>query len=254
MLELELSVGVLLALIFAAFVAGYLDTLVGGGGLITIPALLMAGVPPLMTLGTNKLQAVAGSGTASLMMLRLGKVSFRQVRWLMLAAFVGSLIGTLLVQTFSAEVLELVIPVVIVVIAVYFLFSPNSAFVSRQPRITEKTYAATAVPAVGFYDGMFGPGTGSFFVLAGVSLRGEQIVDATARAKTMNFATNLASLIVFLVFGQFLLLVGLGMMVGQALGARLGAHTLVRINPRYLRLLVIGMCLIMLASWGLQSL
>ena len=183
MLELEFSIFVLLALCLAAFAAGYLDTLVGGGGLITIPALLMAGVPPLAALGTNKLQAVSGSGTATLMMFRLNKVRFSDVRVYMLIAFIGSLLGTVAVQYFSTESLKILIPLVIVLIAGYFLLAPLPATVMRQPRVSHRTYASTAVPAIGAYDGMFGPGTGSFFVLAGVALRGQEIVDATARAK-----------------------------------------------------------------------
>ena len=253
-MEVELSLWVLLALCLAAFAAGYLDTLVGGGGLITIPALLMAGVPPLAALGTNKLQAVSGSGTASIMMFRLKRVRFAEVRWLMLIAFAGSLLGTIAVQYFSVEALNILIPLVIILIAVYFLLAPKQVTETREARISHSAYASSAVPVIGAYDGMFGPGTGSFFVLAGVSLRGQQIVDATARAKTMNFATNLASLLVFAIYGQLWIVVGLVMMIGQITGARLGAKTLVTINPAVLRYLVIGMCLVMLVSWGLSEL
>ena len=141
----------------------------------------------------------------------------------------------------------------IVLIASYFLLAPAPKAEHREPRVSHRTYASTAVPAIGAYDGMFGPGTGSFFVLAGVALRAQQIVDATARAKSMNFATNLASLIVFALYGQLLITVGVVMMVGQVLGARLGAQTLMTINPAVLRYLVIGMCTVMLVSWGIKE-
>lgn len=252
-MEIQLSVQVLVLLFLAAVAAGYLDTLVGGGGLITIPALLMAGVPPIYALGTNKLQAVSGSGTASLLMFRRGRVTFSVVRWLMLSAFVGSICGTIIVQYFDTELLNVLIPVVIVLIALYFILSPSKVLIERAPKISKSRYGITAVPSIGFYDGMFGPGTGSFFVLAGVSLRGQEIVEATANAKALNFATNLASLLIFIVYGKLLWLIGGVMIVGQVIGASMGARTLLTINPLLLRYLVIGMCLFMLGSWMIST-
>jgi len=250
----EPSITTLLWLVAAAFVAGFIDTLVGGGGLITIPALMVAGVPPIFALGTNKLQAVAGSGTASMTMLLRGKVRFSEVRSLMLAAFLGSLLGSIVVQFFNAGLLNIVIPIVIVLIAVYFVMAPTQSLTEREPRISKTVYRATAVPGIGFYDGMFGPGTGSFLVLAGVSLRGHQIVDATAIAKTLNFATNLASLLVFISFAKVLWLIGVVMMFGQFFGASLGSRVLLTINPVFLRYLVIIVCFAILIAWGLKVL
>lgn len=249
MLEIELSWWLIIGLVAAAFVAGYIDTLVGGGGLITIPALMMAGVPPLATLGTNKIQAVFGSGTASFMMFRLKKVRFSHVRDLMVLAFIGSLIGTVAVQFIDTAILEWLIPVVILLIAVYFLIAPQASIESKPARVSRARYAATAVPGIGVYDGMFGPATGSFFVLAGVAMRGQDIVSATARAKTLNFSTNLASVLVFAYYGQILFGVGLCMMVGQILGARMGSKALLSIEPSLLRVLVISMSCIMLVMW-----
>ncbi|MEM7359539.1 MAG: TSUP family transporter [Pseudomonadota bacterium] len=250
---LDLSITVLLMLCLAAMAAGYLDTLVGGGGLITIPALLIAGVPPIFALGTNKLQAVVGTATASAMMISRRKVRFEQVSMMMLVAFIGSLLGALAVQYVDSQALSIMIPVVIVGIAVYFVVAPKQTLEAREPRISPAAYNASAVPGIGFYDGMFGPGTGSFFVLAGVSLRGQGVVDATAIAKPLNFATNLASLLVFVVFGKLLWLIGGVMMVGQIIGANLGARTLLTINPVVLRYLIIGVCFVMLISWTLTS-
>lgn len=249
----EPSLTLMLLLLIVAFAAGFIDTLVGGGGLITIPALMAAGVPPIFALGTNKLQAVAGSGTASVTMFMRKKLRFKDVRSLMAMAFVGSFLGSVVVQFFDAELLNIAIPLVIVIIAVYFVMSPAQSLTEREPRISRTTYRATAVPGVGFYDGMFGPGTGSFFVLAGVSLRGQQIVDATVIAKTLNFATNLAALIVFIGYAKVLWLIGGVMMIGQALGASLGSRVLLTINPAILRYLVIIVCFAILAAWGAKT-
>ncbi len=243
---------VLVLLIVSAFLAGYIDTLVGGGGLITIPALMAAGLPPILALGTNKLQAVAGSGTASLAMLRSRKVRFREVRWLMLTAFIGSLCGALIVQLIDTRALNIIIPLVLLFIGVYFVLSPTLSLTERPPKLAKRAYGMSAVPGIGLYDGMFGPGTGSFFVWAGVSLRGQPIVRSTMLAKTLNFATNIAALIVFVGLGKVVWLLGLAMMVGQIAGASLGARSLMSINPTFLRYLVIAVCFTILAWWGLR--
>ena len=250
---INLSESAVLLLLIAALLAGFIDTLVGGGGLITIPALMAVGVPPIFALGTNKLQAVAGSGAASIALLLRRKVSFNAVKSVMLMAFLGSLLGSVVVQFFDASVLNFMIPIVIIAIAIYFVMAPTHSLTEREPTMSKMAYRAGAVPGIGFYDGMFGPGTGSFFVLGEVMLRGQPIVNATVIAKTLNFATNIASLLVFVVFGKVLWLVGGTMMIGQFIGASLGARVLLTINPAYLRYLVIGVCITILLFWGLQG-
>ena len=225
------TITVIVLLLAAAFVAGYIDTLVGGGGLITIPALMAAGLPPIMALGTNKLQAVAGSATATITLLSQSKIKFFDVKWLMVAAFIGSLVGATAVQFIDTDVLNWVIPSVIMAIGAYFIITAKKKVVERPPLLTKKAYGLTAVPVVGFYDGMFGPGTGSFFVWAGVALKGQAIVRSTMTAKALNFSTNLAALIVFTWFGKIAWGIGLSMMLGQALGAHLGAKSLMTVNP-----------------------
>lgn len=243
----------LLFLFVAASIAGFIDTLAGGGGLITIPALILSGIPPHAALGTNKLQSSVGSGTATLLMFRKKRVCWQRVRFLMLAAFIGSLAGTLAVQYVDADVLSFIIPVVLVFIAAYFLLAPGLSEVEKKPVLSERFYQGLLIPAIGWYDGMFGPGTGSFFALAGVSLRGHGLIDSTVVAKTLNFATNIASFLVFLLAGKIVWLAGAIMMVGQFIGAALGAHCLLRINQFYLRVLVVAMCFAMLARYAYSA-
>lgn len=246
----SLTNDVLAFLFMAAFVAGFLDTLAGGGGLIALPALIMCGIPPLLALGTNKLQGTMGTATASLMMFRLRKVNWRDVRAPMLFAFLGSVAGSVAVQFVNTEVLVFVIPFILLLIAVYFIISPFIRLKTSGPRLSRSRYERTVVPLIGWYDGMFGPGTGSFLALAGVSLQGKGLIDATAVAKTLNFATNIASLSVFLLVGKVMWSAGLVMMVGQVAGAWAGAKCLVKINPAALRLLVVTMCLGMLLKYA----
>ena len=236
-------------LFFIAIVAGFLDTLAGGGGLLTLPALMMAGMPPLAALATNKLQSSMGTATATIMMLRNRRVRWHQVKGLMVSAFIGSAIGTVIIQLINTDALTVVIPFVIACIGLYFLFTPTVDDLNKKPRILASTYQKIVVPIIGCYDGLFGPGTGSFFALAGRSLRAQSFLEATATAKTLNFATNIASLIIFLFGGQVIWIVGFIMMIGQFIGAWLGSHCLFKIPVAYLKYLVVIMCFGMLAKY-----
>lgn len=236
-------------LLFVAIVAGFIDTLAGGGGLLTLPALMMAGIPPLPALATNKLQSSMGTATATLMMLRNKRVRWHDVKWLMLSAFIGSAIGTVIIQLINTDALSVVIPVVIGFIGLYFLFTPTVDEENKKPRVTKSRYKKIVVPLIGCYDGLFGPGTGSFFALAGRALRAQPFLEATAIAKTLNFSTNIASLIVFLFAGQVIWLIGFAMMLGQFIGAWLGSHCLFKIPVMYLRYLVVVMCFAMLVKY-----
>ena len=244
-----LSYGMLGFLFFISVMAGLIDTMAGGGGLLTVPALMMSGIPPLSVLGTNKFQSTMGSGTATCMMLNKKKIKFADVKYKMLTAFIGATIGTILIQFVNTKTLSFVIPIILLIVLLYFIFAPKVEQATGAPKISDKRFQNAVVPAIGCYDGMFGPGTGSFLIMAGVSLRGQGIIHSSALAKSMNFATNVASLIVFLLVGKVFWLVGLLMMVGQFIGARFGAHYLFRIDPKYLRLLIIVMSLGMLARY-----
>jgi uncharacterized membrane protein YfcA len=244
-----LGIEVLFFLFFVAFVAGFIDTLAGGGGLIALPALIMTGIPPLFALGTNKLQGTMGTATASFMMFKNKKVLWPNVRYLMLSAFIGSALGTIAVQFVNTRILTFVIPVVLLFTAIYFLFFQGSGQRSLHPILSKQKYQRAIMASIGWYDGMFGPGTGSFFALAGVSVRGLGLIDATAVAKTLNFSTNIAALIVFLIAGKVVWAAGLLMMLGQLIGAFAGSKYLFRVNPKKLRLIVVAMCLGMLGKY-----
>ena len=245
----SLSIEMVVFLFVIAILAGLIDTLAGGGGLIVLPALIITGIPPLAALGTNKLQGSVGTATATYMLFKKRKISWDQVKYMMLTAFIGAVIGTVIVQFINTEILSLVIPIVLLLIGLYFLFTPTATEEQRPAKISASKYRDTIVPAIGCYDGMFGPGTGSFFALAGVSFKGLGLISSTAEAKPLNFATNIASLIVFIMAGQVFWLVGVLMMFGQVIGAWLGTHCLFIVNPKYLRGLVVVMCFSMLAKY-----
>lgn len=252
-MDFILSPETLAMLFVAATVAGFVDTIAGGGGLITIPMLLLAQVPPLHALATNKLQGSFGSLTAASMMVRRGLVRLSDMRVLFLCSLAGAALGAFAVQFVHTDTLDVVIPVVLTCIALYFLLAPNAGVLDSRPRIKPGTYQSMVVPGIGFYDGMFGPGTGSFFSLAGVSLRGQNLVTATAHAKVLNFASNVASLMVFIVGGKVLWTIGAAMIAGQVIGAWFGAHAVVRGGTRLIRPVIVTVCFVMLGRYLWQK-
>lgn len=243
---MALSWNALALLAVVALVAGFLDTLAGGGGLLTLPALLLAGVPPLAALGTNKLQGSFGTGMATYQVLRRRRVSWPRVRGPMAFAFGGSVAGSVAIQWVNTDGLRVLIPVVLAVIAAYFLFVPRAHEPPSEPRIGSRVFDGYVVPAIGAYDGAFGPGTGSLFALSGVALRAQTLVQSTAVAKTLNFATNVAALAVFLIAGHLVWAAGAAMICGQLLGAYVASHLLFRVKPLVIRVLIVVMSLGML--------
>ncbi|WP_019672597.1 TSUP family transporter [Psychrobacter lutiphocae] len=248
-MELALSIDVIVMLAGVAAVAGFIDAIAGGGGLLTIPAMLLANIPPVMTLGTNKLQAASGALTASITMIKKGVVSPSNMKQAIIAAFIGSAAGTIAVQLSPPDLLAKLIPFLIAIIGIYTLFAPNLGEVEAEPRVSESTWQRVISPLIGFYDGYVGPGTGMFFALGNVALRGREIIAATGTAKVLNLSTNIASLIFFILGGKVLWSVGLAMMVGQTLGAFAGSHLVIKGGSKIIRPMIVIMCLAMLTKY-----
>lgn len=245
----EFSIEIISLLIGVAFIAGFVDAIAGGGGLLTIPALLLSGMPPLSALATNKLQASAGSLSASIAMIRKKLISPKQIKFALLMAFIGSALGTSLLHFVSSEQLILIIPILMAIIGIYTLFMPNLGEKQSTAKMSERQWQTTIVPLIGFYDGFLGPGTGTFFSLSNVILRGRDIIQATATAKLLNFATNFSALLFFIIGGQIVWLVGLLMMVGQMVGAYLGSQLMVKGGVKIIRPMIVLMCFAMLIKY-----
>lgn len=248
-MDFVLSWELLLFLFGIAMLAGFIDTLAGGGGLITVPVLLLSGLPSIQALATNKIQSSFGTLVATANMFRGRLIKLETIRLPFIMSLFGAALGTLLVQRLNVAVLDVVIPIVLVVIGFYFLLVKGAGAVARKPRMPEKTFNTTVVPVIGFYDGLFGPGTGSFFSLANVALRGEQIVQATANAKAFNFASNMASAVVFILGGNVLWSVGIVMMVGQVIGATLGSKVMISHGARLIRPIIVIVCFLMVTRY-----
>lgn len=240
MFEIATETALLLGLV--AFVAGFIDSIAGGGGLIAVPALLLAGLTPVQALGTNKLQSLFGSGSATLAYAAKGHVDLKKQLPSAALCFLGGAIGAVLATIIPGEWLRAFLPILLVAIALYFAFKPNMDDVDRMQRMTPFLFGVTIVPAIGLYDGVFGPGTGSFFMLAFVTLLGYGVLKATAHTKLLNFSSNIGSFIVFAFAGAVVWKVGLLMGVAQFLGARLGASLAMRVGARLIKPLLVTTC------------
>jgi len=223
-------------LLFAAgFSAGLIDSIAGGGGIISVPVLLNFGLPPQLALGTNKFQASFGSVAASWRYVRRGLVDLRACRLGILLTLTGALAGALAVQHVDSQVLEKMIPVLLTTVIVYLIFQPQIGLEDRPARLSPVFFYTVFGLGLGFYDGFFGPGTGSFWAIAFVLLCGYNLTRATAHTKVMNATSNLASLALFAAAGLVHLGAGLVMAAGQVTGAHLGAGLVVRKGARFVR-------------------
>ena len=235
----EVAADLALILMAAAFLAGFVDAIAGGGGLITVPVLLLSGAPPVVALATNKLQGTFGAATAALTYARAGHVRLTDQWAMALVAAAAGAIGAVVAHLVPADVLRIIMPVVLVTIAAFFALKPGLTDADRVQRMAPGVFAFTAVPLIAAYDGFFGPGTGSFFMLAFVMLAGFGVLKATTHTKLLNFASNFGSLLVFALGGAIWWKLGLAMAVAQVAGAALGARLAMRIGARLIKPLLV---------------
>jgi uncharacterized membrane protein YfcA len=237
-----LPVSSILLLSLVSLLAGAIDAIAGGGGLLTVPALLAAGLPADLALGTNKGQAVFGSGAALLRFARAGLVDGRMSRVTFPAGFLGSLAGAALVLLVPPTVLRPVVLVLLVLVAVVLALRPAAPAprAGTTARARPLRVAAAIAAVVGAYDGFFGPGTGTFLIFSFVVFLGLRMQEASADAKVVNFASNLAAMLLFATRGLVIWPVALPMAAGQFVGATLGAHLAVRGGDRLVRWVVLA--------------
>ncbi len=236
---------ILLLLALAAFAAGFVDSIAGGGGLLALPALLLAGLDPVAALATNKLQGTFGTASATYTFWKKGKLNPLAHRREVILVFIGAALGVLAVAYAPTQFLSAAMPVLLIAIAIYFAVSPKLTEATSHPKLAPAYFTFGFAPVIGFYDGVFGPGTGSFFMLALVAFFGCGIVDATGRTKLFNFTSNIASLIMFAFSGKIVWTIGLVMGVAQFAGAQIGARLAINNGAKIIRPLLVIVCLAM---------
>jgi uncharacterized membrane protein YfcA len=236
----------LLALV--GLVAGTVDAIAGGGGLLTLPALLWAGLPPHLALGTNKGQSVFGSFAALVRFTGGGLVDGRRARVTFPLGLAGSLAGAALVLAVPAAALRLVVIVLLALAAAFIGLRrgpprPSGAAPGAVPTPGSLAIAGAVSLAIGAYDGFFGPGTGTFLIVAFVGLLGDGLARASASAKVVNFASNLAAVALFAARGVVVWKIAVPMAAGQLLGGLLGAHLAIRRGDALVRRVVVAVAL-----------
>lgn len=228
--------GLTLGLLFlAGFSGGFIDAIAGGGGLITVPALLAAGLPPQVALGTNKFQSSFGTALAVARYARAGLLRTPRLGWAVAASFLASVAGAAAVSRIDPELLRRIIPWMLAAVAVYTALNRRFGLHPGKARLHPAHFALLFGCGLGFYDGVFGPGTGSFWTVALVTLLGLELRDATGYTKAVNLASNLGALLFFLFGHAVHFTAGAVMVAGQLLGARLGSGLVVRRGSAFIR-------------------
>ncbi|MEO9653891.1 TSUP family transporter [Marinomonas sp.] len=242
----DISLWVYLALFCVALVAGIIDAIAGGGGLITVPALLAAGLSPAEALATNKLQGCAGTLSSSFHFVRKGHVKLADMILPIAMTAIGSALGTILVSYIDSRLLIQAVPIVLIAVAIFFLFLPKvQPLIASKVALSQTQFAFIIGTSIGFYDGLIGPGTGAFFSTAYLCFMGLSIISATAHTKVLNATSNLASLIMFAFTGHIVWMLGIAMGIGQWIGAQIGSQLVITKGSKLIRPLVIFMCLAM---------
>ncbi|WP_291389517.1 TSUP family transporter [Devosia sp.] len=229
----------LVALGFVGLLAGFVDAIAGGGGLIALPALLAVGIPPVTAFGTNKVQSVVGTAIAATTYWRKGFVSLKALSLAIPLTFIGAFLGALSVKAVDTSLLSLAVPVALIGIALYFAFAPRLTDEDSHARLAFATFAPVMGFVIGYYDGIFGPGTGSFLTLGFVTLFGLGVTRAAGHTKVLNMTSNLGALALFIPSGDVVWPAAVAMIVGQVVGGYLGALTGIRFGVRLIRPLVV---------------
>ncbi len=240
-MELAPDLSTLLLLGSAALLAGFIDAIAGGGGLLVMPALLSTGMPPHLVVGTNKLVGTFGTFSASLTFIRKGL--FQPALWwaMSFGVFAGALVGAVLIYLMSAGVLKKLLPLAILLAAAYLIWprrarpSPAASEPPLPPHAIRRSVKLLTGGVIGFYDGFIGPGTGAFWMAAATKLFRLDLVAAAGLARFMNFISNLTALLTFVVFGNIDYAIGLSMGALLMLGSFAGAHSAIRYGAPFIR-------------------
>ncbi|HRD66015.1 MAG TPA: TSUP family transporter [Candidatus Competibacter sp.] len=251
-MEHALDPTTILLLGIAALLAGFVDAIAGGGGMLVMPALLGTGMPPHLVVGTNKLIGTFGTFSASLTFVRKGL--FKPALWwaMSFGTFAGALVGAVLIYLMSAGVLKKLLPLAILLAAAYLAWPRRSTSATPHPEPAEAHPFRRSVKLltgclIGFYDGFIGPGTGAFWMAAAMKLFRLDLVAAAGVARFMNFVSNATALLTFAVFGNIDYVVGLTMGVTLMLGAFVGAHSAIRYGAPFIRPVFLAVVVLMAA-------
>lgn len=248
---MEISVQItpeLIAILFTAgLVAGFVDSVAGGGGLITLPVLLSVGLPPQIALGTNKLQGSFGTLSASYNYIKKGEVNLKTSFTGILYTFIGAATGSWAVQMLNPLFIKHIIPFLLLFVFLYTFFSPKLGDEDHDPRMSHNMFFLVFGIGLGFYDGFFGPGTGSFWTASLCIFMGFNMTKAAGSTRIMNFTSNIVALTLFVIGNNVLYTLGIVMGLGQIIGARIGSNLAIRKGAQFIRPVFMTVVLITIA-------
>ncbi|WHY69371.1 TSUP family transporter [Neobacillus sp. SuZ13] len=245
----DLDPSLLLILVVFGFLAAFIDSVVGGGGLIALPALLFTGLTPAAAVATNKLAGTIGSLTSTVMFYRSGELNLRSVYKLFPLTFIGSMIGAWTVHLMNPELLKPLMLIMLAVVAIYTIFKKDWGSISTDKKfaIHHQIIFMLVIFAIGFYDGFIGPGTGSFLIFAFLMM-GFNFLKAAGNAKFLNFGSNVSALLMFIYLGQVNYAYGIPMGLAQVAGAIVGSKFAIKRGSGYVRALFIVVTFLLLAK------
>jgi len=245
----DLDPSLLLILVVFGFLAAFIDSVVGGGGLIALPALLFTGLTPAAAVATNKLAGTIGSLTSTVMFYRSGELNLRSVYKLFPLTFIGSMIGAWTVHLMNPELLKPLMLIMLAVVAIYTIFKKDWGNISTDKKfaIHHQIIFMLVIFAIGFYDGFIGPGTGSFLIFAFLMM-GFNFLKAAGNAKFLNFGSNVSALLMFIYLGQVNYAYGIPMGLAQVAGAIVGSKFAIKRGSGYVRALFIVVTFLLLAK------
>ena len=245
---------VLVVICIAGFFASLVDSMVGGGGLISLPALIAAGLPTHLALGTNKLASSTGAINSAYHYFKSGNLNKKILLTLLPFSFVGSIVGVNVVLGINPDFLKVMIIFLVAIIGIYTLVNKNLGLVDRYSQPTNKQLMKGRGMAgiIGFYDGFFGPGTGSFLIFTLIHLYGFDFKRAAANGKVLNLASNLAAILLFLINGQVAFKLGIPMAISMMLGARVGTHLAVTKGSTFIKPIFIMVSFALIAKMGYE--
>ncbi|WP_026567089.1 TSUP family transporter [Bacillus sp. UNC41MFS5] len=245
----DLDPSLLLILVVFGFLAAFIDSVVGGGGLIALPALLFTGLTPAAAVATNKLAGTIGSLTSTVMFYRSGELNLKSVYKLFPLTFIGSMIGAWTVHLMNPELLKPLMLIMLAVVAIYTIFKKDWGSISTDKKfaIHHQIIFMLIIFAIGFYDGFIGPGTGSFLIFAFLMM-GFNFLKAAGNAKFLNFGSNISALLMFIYLGQVNYAYGIPMGLAQVAGAIVGSKFAIKRGSGYVRALFIVVTFLLLAK------
>ena len=240
----------LIFLCAAGFAAACVDAIAGGGGIISLPAFLLAGVNPHMALGTNKFASTCSSCTSSIKYAQSGKVNFKLLKILVPFTFCGASLGVFCALSIKAEFLNKIVLIMLLFVGIYSLFSKTIGLKNNFKGITKHNISLGIILAfsLGFYDGFFGPGAGSFLIFGLIGIYGFDFINAGGNSKVLNFVSNVTSLILFAINGEIYYLYGIPAAVFMIFGARFGAKLALKKGAKLMKPVFVIMSLAVCAK------